>query len=53
VAVSQPDRSHQAIRELDTLLDGAENDVLAFVTFPRAHLTQIYGTNPLERLNAH
>ena len=30
----------------------AENDVLAFMTFPRAHWTQICSTNPLERLNA-
>ena len=26
--------------------------MLAFMTFPRAHWTQIYSTNPLERLNA-
>ena len=30
----------------------AENDVPAFMTFPRAHWIQIYSTNPLERLNA-
>jgi putative transposase len=29
-----------------------EHDVLAFMTFPRAHWPQIYSTNPLERLNA-
>lgn len=29
-------------------MDDAENDVLAFLTFPRAHWTQIYSTNPLE-----
>jgi hypothetical protein len=33
-------------------MDEAENDVLAFMTFPRAHWAQIYSTNPLERLNA-
>jgi putative transposase len=33
-------------------MDEAEHDVLAFMTFPRAHWTQIYSTNPLERLNA-
>jgi putative transposase len=38
--------------KLGTLMDEAENDVLAFMTFPRAHWTQIYSTNPLERLNA-
>jgi len=30
----------------------AVNDVLAVMTFPKAHWTQIYSTNPLERLNA-
>jgi putative transposase len=38
--------------KLGALMDDAENDVLAFMTFPRAHWTQIYSTNPLERLNA-
>ena len=38
--------------KLGTLMDEAENDVLAFITFPRAHWAQIYSTNPLERLNA-
>ncbi len=38
--------------KLGVLMDAAENDVLAFMTFPRAHWTQIYSTNPLERLNA-
>jgi putative transposase len=38
--------------KLGALMDEAENDVLAFITFPRAHWTQIYSTNPLERLNA-
>lgn len=33
-------------------MDEAECDVLAFMTFPRAHWSQIYSTNPLERLNA-
>lgn len=33
-------------------MDDAEHDVLAFMTFPRAHWAQIYSTNPLERLNA-
>ncbi|MBA4176287.1 MAG: hypothetical protein C0505_06970 [Leptothrix sp. (in: Bacteria)] len=33
-------------------MNEAESDVLAFMTFPRAHWTQIYSTNPLEPLNA-
>ena len=38
--------------KLGALMDEAENDVLAFMGFPRAHWPQIYSTNPLERLNA-
>lgn len=38
--------------KLGALMDEAENDVLAFMSFPRAHWTQIYSTDPLERLNA-
>ena len=38
--------------KLGVLMDEAEHEVLAFMTFPRAHRTQIRSTNPLERLNA-
>jgi len=38
--------------KLADLMDGAESDVLAFMTFPKAHRVQIHSTNPLERLNA-
>src|SRR3546814_7687990 len=31
-------------------LDGAREDVLAYMTFPREHWPQIASTNPLERL---
>ena len=34
------------------MLDDAENEVLSFMDFPRAHRKQIASTNPLERLNA-
>ena len=33
------------------LMDGARDDVLAYMTFPREHWPQIASTNPLERLN--
>ncbi len=33
-------------------MDEAEADVLAFMSFPKAHRTQLHSTNPLERLNA-
>jgi putative transposase len=38
--------------KLAALMDEAESDVLAFMTFPKAHRVQIHSTNPLERLNA-
>jgi putative transposase len=33
------------------LLRAAEEDILAYMTFPSEHWTRIYSTNPLERLN--
>ena len=33
-------------------MDDAEHDVLAFMSFLKAHRTQIHSTNSLERLNA-
>ena len=38
--------------KLAAMLDDAEQDVLAFMAFPKAHRKQIYSTNPLERVNA-
>jgi putative transposase len=38
--------------KLSELMDEAEEDVLAFMSFPKAHRVQIHSTNPLERLNA-
>jgi putative transposase len=38
--------------KLAKLMDDAEADVLAFMSFPKAHRLQIHSTNPLERLNA-
>ena len=34
---------------LGVLMDEAENDVLAFVTFPRAHWPQIYSTDEIHK----
>jgi putative transposase len=31
-------------------MDDAETDVLAFMSFPRAHWPKLHSTNPLERL---
>jgi len=49
---SVADQFRDKMPKLATCMDTAENDVLAFMTFPRAHWAQIYSTNPLERLNA-
>ena len=38
--------------KLATLMDAAEHDVLAYMTFPREHRQKLHSTNPLERLNA-
>lgn len=38
--------------KLPKLIDQAEDDVLAFMSFPRAHRVQVHSTNPLEQLNA-
>jgi putative transposase len=46
------DHFRPKVPKLAALLDEAENDVLAFMDFPRAHRKQIASTNPLERLNA-
>jgi putative transposase len=40
--------SHPAVADL---LQDAEADLCAYATFPRAHWTKIWSTNPLERLH--
>jgi transposase-like protein len=37
--------------KLAALMDQAEADVLAYMTFPKEHRTKLHSTNPLERLN--
>jgi len=49
---SVADQLREKFPRLCALMDEAEHDVLAFMTFPRARWTQIYSTNPLERLTA-
>jgi putative transposase len=46
------DHFREKLPKLASMLDDAENEVLAFMDFPRAHRKQIASTNPLERLNA-
>ena len=45
------DRLRDRFPRLSVLMDGAENDVLAYMAFPKEHWPQIHSTNPLERLN--
>lgn len=37
--------------KLATLMDAAEDDMLAFMAFPREHRAKIRSTKPLERLD--
>jgi len=46
------DQLREKFPKLAALMDEAEADVLAFMSFPKAHPVQIHSTNPLERLNA-
>jgi putative transposase len=46
------DHFREKLPKLAAMLDAAENEVLSFMDFPRAHRKQIASTNPLERLNA-
>jgi transposase-like protein len=45
------DQLRAKLPKLAALLDEAEVDVLAFMTFPREHWDKISSTNPIERLN--
>jgi len=46
------DQLRSKFPKLAALMDKSEADVLSFMSFPKAHRTQIHSTNPLERLNA-
>jgi transposase-like protein len=45
------DQLRPKVPKLATLMDEAETDVLAFMTFPKDHRAKIHSINPLERLN--
>ena len=45
------DSLRKRFEKLAELMDEAEQDVLAFMTFPKDHWSKIHSTNPLERLN--
>jgi len=45
------DQIRQKVPKLAMLMDSAEQDVLAYMTFSRQHWTKLHSTNPIERLN--
>ena len=45
------DQLRPKVAKLAGLMDEAEPDVLAFMSFPKDHRPKIHSTNPLERLN--
>jgi putative transposase len=45
------DQLRPKVPKLANLMDEAETDVLAYMTFPPQHRTKLHSTNPLERLN--
>jgi len=48
---SVADQLRPKLPKLAVLMDGAETDVLAYMSFPTQHRTKLHSTNPLERLN--
>ena len=45
------DQLRPKVPKLAMLMDDAEADVLAYMSFPAAHRAKLHSTNPLERLN--
>ena len=45
------DQLRPKVPKLAALMDEAEADVLAFMTFPKDHRPKIHSINPLERVN--
>jgi transposase-like protein len=45
------DQLRPTLPKLAVLMDEAEVEVLAYMTFPAAHRTKLHSTNPIERLN--
>ena len=45
------DQIRPKVAKLAAIMDEAETDVLAYMTFPKEHRVKLHSTNPLERLN--
>nr|WP_246647421.1 IS256 family transposase [Rhizobium laguerreae] len=48
---SVTDQITPKVPKLATIMDDAEEDVLAYMTFPKEHRAKLHSTNPIERLN--
>ena len=48
---SVADQVRAKVPKLAALMDEAETDVLAYMTFPKEHRAKLHSTNPIERLN--
>ena len=46
------DQLRPKVPKLAVLIDEAEHDVLAYMSFPREHRQKLHSTNPIERLHA-
>jgi putative transposase len=45
------DQIRRKVPKLAAIMDEAEADVLAYMTFPKEHRAKLHSTNPIERLN--
>jgi transposase-like protein len=45
------DQLRPKVQKLAALMDEAEHDVLAYMSFPQQHRVKLHSTNPLERVN--
>ncbi len=45
------DQIRPKVPKLATIMDDAEHDVLAYMTFPKEHRTKLHSTNSIERIN--
>jgi putative transposase len=45
------DQLRPRVKKLAELMDEAESDVLAYMSFPPAHRPKLHSTNPIERVN--
>jgi putative transposase len=45
------DQIRPTVPKLAAIMDDAEPDVLAYMTFPKEHRAKLHSTNPIERLN--